>query len=59
MTAEFSRNLVSMLSGNQLHAVYLKLLVERYRKLYVSVNGAICQQRPLFLSFCFCFVLAR
>ena len=48
-----------MTTGNQLHDVYLKFLVERYRKLYVSVDGVICQQQPLFLSFCFCFVLAR
>ena len=59
LTAEFPPNLVSMPSGNQLHDVYLKFLVERYRKLFVSVHGVICQKRPLFLSFCFCFVRAR
>ena len=59
MTAEFPRNLASMPSGNQLHDVYLKFLVERYRKLYVSVDGVNCQRRPVFLTFCFCSMLAR
>ena len=46
LTAEFPPDLASMPSGNQLHDVYIKFLVKRYRKIFVSVHGVICQQRP-------------
>ena len=37
LTSEFPSNLASMPSGNQLHDVYQKFVVGRYRHLYVSV----------------------